>query len=116
MSEYKTRQFFKKINNVSPYVDYNIFGTKTGRLSTKKGSFPILTMDKRYRSSVKPNNDWFVELDYNAAELRVLLALAGKEQPDEDIHDWNVKNVYRNLLTRDEAKTRIFAWLYNPSS
>jgi hypothetical protein len=116
MNEYKTRQFFKKLNNTAPYVDYNIFGTKTGRLSTRKGSFPILTMDKKYRSAVKPNNDWLVELDYNAAELRVLLALAGKEQPKEDIHDWNVKNVYRNLLTREEAKTRIFAWLYNSGS
>ena len=116
MSEYKVRKFCKKIRNIAPYIDYNMFGTKTGRLSTKRSSFPILTMDKAYRAILRPQNDLFLELDYNAAELRTFLSLSGKEQPTEDIHDWNVKNVYRNLLTRDEAKKRIFAWLYNPSS
>ena len=28
---------------------------------------------------MKPNNDWFLELDYNAAELRVAMALAEQE-------------------------------------
>ena len=30
--------------------------------------------------------------------------------------EWNIKNVYRDLATRQEAKERIFAWLYNPAS
>ena len=29
---------------------------------------------------------------------------------------WNVKNVYRDMVSREEAKQRIFAWLYNPKS
>jgi len=110
------RRFYKKITKISPHICYDIFGTKTGRLSVKKDSFPILTLDKEFRNVLEPNNDLFVELDYNAAELRMLLALLEEKQPREDIHEWNAKNVYRGLLNREEAKKRVFAWLYNPSS
>ena len=114
----QNRKFIKNIqtNRFSKYCDFDIFGTKTGRLTTKRGSFPVLTMHKELRKTIKPTNDFFIEVDYNAAELRVLLALAGKEQPEIDIHEWNAKNVYRGLVTREEAKKRIFAWLYNPDS
>ena len=73
-------------------------------------------MDKAYRSILKPQNDFFIELDFNAAELRTLLALSGKAQPKEDIHEWNAQNVYGGVQSREEAKKRIFAWLYNPDS
>ena len=110
----KVKNFISKNKTTSPYVSYNIFGTKTGRLTTNKGFFPIMTLDSDYRKIVKPNNDYFVELDYNAAELRVLLALAGKVQPSDDIHQWNVDVVYGGLVTREQAKKGIFSWLYNP--
>jgi len=109
----KVKNFISKNKTTSPYVSYNIFGTKTGRLTTNKGFFPIMTLDSDYRKIVKPNNDYFVELDYNAAELRVLLALAGKEQPSDDIHQGNVDVVYGVLVTREQAKKGIFSWLYN---
>ena len=95
------------------YIDYNLFGTVTGRLTTRPGSFPILTLKKEFRKLLKPNNDLFVALDYNGAEVRTFLELAGEEQPDHDIHDWNVRNVFANALTRDEAKIEFFGWLYN---
>ena len=98
------------------HISYNIFGTVTGRLSTYPDSFPVLTLRKEMRKLVKPYNDWFVSLDYNGAELRTLLALSGQEQPEGDIHDWNMKNIFELSLTREEAKTTIFSWLYNPDS
>lgn len=110
----KVKNFINKNMKSSPYVSYNIFGTKTGRLTTNKGFFPIMTLDSDYRKIIKPNNDYFVELDYNAAELRVLLSLAGKSQPEDDIHQWNVDVVYGGLITREQAKKGIFSWLYNP--
>tara|TARA_R110000824_G_scaffold2047_6_gene9904 strand:+ start:1315 stop:2496 length:1182 start_codon:yes stop_codon:yes gene_type:complete len=110
-----TRNFLKRLKKAEKRVKYNIFGTKTGRLTTEPKSFPILTLKKEYRSILEPNNDLYVELDFNAAELRTLLALCGKEQPKEDIHEWNAKNVFHGA-TRKEAKERIFAWLYNPDS
>jgi hypothetical protein len=116
LANYKTRSFFKKLSNIDPFISYNMFGTVTGRLTTVPKSFPILTLDKDHRDVLLPNNDWFIELDFNAAELRTLLALAGKEQPTIDIHDWNVKNVYDSSITREAAKKKVFAWLYNPKS
>jgi len=110
------RNQFKKLISCSPYISYDIAGTKTGRLTTTKSAFPILTLNKSYRGVIEPVNDWLIELDFNAAELRTLLALSGKPQPEEDMHEWNVKNVYGGSIARKEAKKRIFAWLYNPNS
>lgn len=112
----KHRKFLKKLKTLQPYCKFNIWGTKTGRLTTVPKSFPILTVDKEFRSIIEPKNDYFVELDFNAAELRTLLSLQGREQPTEDMHTWNVENVFDGKLTRDEAKKKIFAWLYNPES
>ncbi len=91
-----------------PYIKYNPFGTKTGRLTTQKNSFPILTMDKKFRKILKPQNKWFVEFDYNAAEIRVLLGLLGVDQPHIDIHDYNAYELFDGKLTREESKKRIF--------
>ena len=94
------------------YIDYNLFGTVTGRLTTRPGSFPILTLKKEFRKLLRPHNDLFVALDYNGSEVRAILGLAGQDQPDYDIHDWNVRNVFANALTRAEAKVEFFGWLY----
>ena len=116
MANFNFRSAANKTLNNSKYIDYNLFGTVTGRLSTYPGSFPILTMGKELRMLVKPQNDWFLALDYNGAEVRTLLSLLGEEQPEHDIHDWNAKNIFDTRLDRDVAKKRFFAWLYNPRS
>ena len=102
-------------------IKYNIFGTRTGRLTTLKNSFPILTLKKENRNIIEPDNKYFLELDYNSAELRVMYALQrmwGNEsvvQPLEDMHELNIRNIFTGM-SRNEAKKAIFAWLYNPSS
>ena len=97
-------------------VDYNPWGTVTGRLGLNEGSFPILNLKREIRDIIKPKWDVFVELDFNGAELRTLLSLSGHNQPQEDIHDWNKTNIFDDNIERDDAKRKIFAWLYNPDS
>ena len=116
LSSTRGKNFLRTLHTARPICNYNPWGTVTGRLATSPNSFPLLTMSKEFRACVRPTNDWFIELDFNGAELRTLLALTGEEQPREDIHDWNAKNIYGGTITRDEAKKRIFAWMYNPKS
>jgi len=103
-------------NNPHPTVNYNLFGTKTGRLTTRVGSFPIMNLKKELKHIVEPKWDCFLELDFNAAEIRTLLSLSGESQPQGDIHEWHKQNIFKEKLSRDEAKQRFFAWLYNPNS
>jgi len=107
----KARDILKNIEGRGDniYAIYDPLKTKTGRLSVKNGSFPILTMNKEFRKAIEPTNDLILELDYNAAELRTLLALAGKDQPSEDIHQWNSGILG---VSRDEAKRSVISWLY----
>ena len=112
----KAKHLYDQFGESTPYVDYDIFGTVTGRMTTKKQSFPILNLKTELKRHVRPNNNVFLELDFNAAEVRTMLALQGHKQPEEDIHEWNIKNVFKKELSRDKAKTKLFAWLYNPDS
>jgi len=109
----RARNFIKTLSKTEPCCKYNLFGTVTGRLSTFPGSFPILTMNKEYRAVLEPTNGCYLELDYNAAELRTFLSLAGHDQPDNDIHEWNVQQLYDNKVSREDAKQKIFSWLYS---
>ena len=110
------QQVQKLLKNVSHHISYNIFGTVTGRLSTHKESFPVLTMKGKFRKLIKPTNDWFVSLDYNGAEVRTFLSLCGHEQPQEDIHNWNKRHLYgSSILEREAAKVMFFSTFYNPS-
>jgi hypothetical protein len=93
-------------------VRYNQFGTVTGRLTTKKNSFPILTLNKSLRHAIKPKNDYFVELDFNGAEVRTLLGMLGSNQPSGDVHDFHLAKVFGPSTTREQAKTLFFSWLY----
>jgi hypothetical protein len=102
----------KAVMECSPFVRYNQFGTVTGRLSTKKNSFPILTLNKSLRHAISPQNNYFVELDFNGAEVRTLLGMLGAPQPAGDVHDFHLANVFSSSTSREQAKVLFFSWLY----
>ena len=103
-----------KVKNGASNVEYNLFGSVTGRLTTKNGSFPILNLRRELRRVLLPNNDFFVEFDYNACDLRVMLAMLGEKQPQNDIHEWNCNNIFKQSdMTREQIKKETFSWLYN---
>ena len=111
------RQKIQELMKNYKTIDYNMFGTITGRLTTHPESFPILTLKKELRRIIKPHNDLLMSLDYNGAEIRTLLDLCGQEQPPYDVHEWNIQNIINDLeMRREEAKLYFFAWLYNPDS
>ena len=111
---YDTKELVKKA--IEGKLEYNIFSSKTGRVYLKKGSFPLYNLKKEYRKYILPYNDLFIELDYNGAEIRTLLGLAGYNQPDIDIHQWNTENIFENKVSRAESKDYFFSWLYNSQS
>jgi len=110
----KAKSLYQKVVNTDLFCDYKLNGAITGRLTLTNKSLPLMNMKKEYREIIKPNNDFFIELDYNSAEVRVVLALMDVDQPTEDIHEYHASNLYN--CCRDEAKKRFFAWLYNPNS
>jgi hypothetical protein len=69
-------------------------------------------MHKEFRSAIKPQNDYFIELDFNGAEVRTLLGLLNKEQPEGDVHDFHLNEIFTKINTREQAKVAFFAWLY----
>lgn len=110
-----SRQRLNFGSNSGEKIQYDMFSSSTGRLTTKRGSFPILNIDKGQRALITPQNDLFLELDLNGAEIRTLLALSGVEQPNQDIHEWNMRGL-PPWTTRAKAKEDFFAWLYNPKA
>ena len=113
LTSIKSRALLRKKDTIPNKIQYNPWKTITGRLATTPNSFPILTMNKESRSIIKPQNDLFLELDYNSAELRTAFGLLKMDQPTIDIHDSILENVFEGKITREKSKEKTFAWLYN---
>lgn len=114
-TDLKARALLNSLNGQNKPIRYDVWGSVTGRLTTKTGSFPIMNLKKEIANCVVPTNDVFIQFDLNGAEIRTLLSLSrNANHPREDIHDFHMKNVYEGDISRADAKKRFFAWLYNP--
>jgi len=98
-------------NHLFQRIRFNPFGGKTGRFVLKENSFPIMNLKKEERFKIIPNNDFFLEIDYNAIDIRSFLFLCGIEQPLHDPHEWHRQKLFPNF-SRQEVKQIFFKWLY----
>lgn len=86
---------------------------KTLRTTYSSESFPILSLPKTERHIIQPNNDFFLELDYNSADIRSLLACLGIEQPDKDVYQFLIDE-HSLKSSREELKKSLLVWLHAP--
>lgn len=112
----KDLSYYRRFLNITKYISYNMFGAVTGRISTNRKSFPIQNFPKAYRNVLKPQNDWFISFDINAAELRTAIGLVGGTQPDEDIYEMINREVFNGSISRSETKDAVISWLYGSSN
>tara|TARA_Y100000593_G_scaffold28408_1_gene56664 strand:- start:139 stop:1359 length:1221 start_codon:yes stop_codon:yes gene_type:complete len=111
----QTRNFYSKLDEMPRRIKYEIFGGKGGRLRTSPDSFKIFALNRDYRKVIVPQNDFFLELDYNGDHLRAMLGLARVKQPKGDIHAINAKKIFGGI-TRDAAKRKFWKWAYNENN
>jgi hypothetical protein len=104
----------RRLIAAEPYVCYDIFTSRTGRLKTQKSSFPVLSFDKELRACLVPRNDLLIELDFSAFEPSCFLRLLGQPLPEGDLHAWHQR--LWNMPTREAAKQAIMHWLYGSSA
>lgn len=101
-----------QLKSTDHQIIYNLFGTINGRMTTKKGSLPVLTMRRVERNIIKPQNDSFLSMDMNAMEPRTFLGLLNYEQPINDFYGWIKKEIYNREKDRTEIKKEFISWLY----
>ena len=92
------------------YHSYNIY-TSTSRPSNSFGgiNFAALKKDNKEREVFIPNNDMFIEYDYDAYHLRLIGDLVGYKFNDEYVHE-HLSKIYG--VGYDESKAITFRLLY----
>jgi len=115
-TDLKANALLNSLGGKNKPICYDVWGSKTGRLTTKQGSFPIMNLKKEIANCVVPKNHVFVQFDLNGAEIRTFISLSTDTHPSVDIHTWNMENVLENVTERNKAKKKFLAWFYNPHS
>lgn len=100
-------------------VKYSLWGHPSRRLTHKKGSFPAMSLPKKYRHFLQPSPGYkLVNFDFESMELRLFLEMTGEDPNEwegrlEDLHGFN-KGIM-SLKSREKAKKVFYAWLYDSS-
>lgn len=103
-----------KHDGVLKYIHYNAHPPKGyGRYGLHDGSFGILSCSREERNKIEPISDEYVvvEFDFNAFEIRTLLALCKIDQPPGDLY--SILHTKQDHMTRAEFKQNLIASLYS---
>ena len=104
MATQKGKSLYRKFQ-ADPTIRYNQFGTRTGRLTTRPNSFPILTLPKKMRGILEPYRNVFLEFDVVSAEVATLFYLSDQPVPQGDLHEWINQHAFNgNIFLHNIAK------------
>lgn len=94
-------------------VDYDRFGTVTGRLTVQSGP-QILTLKRDYRDVIKSSYDdgKIVYIDFAALEARILLYEAGMRCDHVDMYTYISQELFNGTASRDAIKGAVISELY----
>ena len=96
---------------------YNFF-TATGRPSNSYNNINLAALDKAngIRSCILPNNDRFIEFDYEAMHVRLIANLIRSDLPSSNIHEYFGRLYFRSPVLGEEmyekSKNYTFRQLY----
>jgi hypothetical protein len=104
----------KSFDNDIRNVEYNNFGTKTGRLTVRSGG-NILNLKRSYRNIFKSSfsEGKIFSIDFSSLEVRLLLLEAGKNISG-DIYQ-KLSNIVNNKIPREVIKKIVISMIYGAS-
>lgn len=99
-----------------PVVEYDRFGTRTGRLVVKSGP-SILTLKKDYRTLLRSSyqGGTICSLDFGALEARIILGENGVSPPIDDLYARLSADLFDGKVPRNTVKVAVLSELYGAS-
>jgi len=98
----------KHISNGKLYSNYNLW-TTTGRPSNSFGSVNFAALPPEKRKAIVAENDYLVEMDYDAYHLRIISQLVKYDFGKDSVHEHLAKHYE---CSYEESKQRSFQLLY----
>ena len=98
----------KHISDGKLYSNYNLW-TTTGRPSNSFGSVNFAALPPEKRKAIVPENDYLVEMDYDAYHLRIISYLVKYDFGKDSVHKHLAKHYE---CSYEESKQKSFQLLY----
>lgn len=107
------QSFRPDVSGYSKPVEYNRFGTRTGRLTVASGP-NVLTLNKEHRNIITSRfrNGKIVYVDFSGLEARILLYEAGRQIQERDLYAMISNELFNGSISRKIIKEAIISEVY----